>query len=135
VVVFEKGGVAVDLAAEALAQDQFGMGDVEVGVKVCARSALDAVIGPEGLRAVGDFGGGEGRGTGVGRSERDVAGGVPVLGEDDVLEALAEAVDEGDDLVTIFDGERAAGSIDGGAEVVLDVDHEECVAGQEVHYC
>ncbi len=51
-------------------------------------------------------------------------GGVPVLGEDDVFEALGEAVDEGDDLVALGNGERAAG-----AEVVLDVDDEEGVSG------
>ena len=28
-IVFEKGGVAVDVAAEALAEDEFGVGDVE----------------------------------------------------------------------------------------------------------
>ncbi len=54
-VVFEKGGVAVDLASEALAQDQFGMGNVQVGVEVGSRGALDTVIGPEGLGAVGDL--------------------------------------------------------------------------------
>ncbi len=69
------------------------------------------------------------------RRERDVSGGMPVLGKDNVFEALRESVDDGDDLVAIFDGERTANSIDGRAEVVLDVDDEEGVAGQKVHYC
>jgi len=65
-----------------------------------------------------------------------VSGGVPVLGEDDVLEALAEAVDDGDDGVPVFHRERAAYSINGWAEVVLDVDDEEGVGGMEgEHAC
>jgi hypothetical protein len=34
VVVFEEGRVAVDVAAEAFAEDEFGVGDVEFRVKV-----------------------------------------------------------------------------------------------------
>ena len=41
---------------------------------------------------------------------------VPILGEDDVLESLAETVDDGDDLVSTVYCERAAG-----AEIVLDI--------------
>ena len=33
VVVFEEGGVAVDVAAETFAEDQFGVGDVECRVE------------------------------------------------------------------------------------------------------
>ncbi len=51
---------------------------------------------------------------------------MPVLREDDVLEALAQLVDQRDDLVAAFDGERTAR-----AEVVLDVDDEESVGGAE----
>jgi hypothetical protein len=58
----------------------------------------------------------------MGGGEGDVVGRVPVLGEDDVLEALAEAIDEGDDLVATLDCECSAG-----AEIVLDVDNEERV--------
>ena len=35
-VVFEEGGVAVDVPAEAFAEDEFGVGDVEGGVEVGA---------------------------------------------------------------------------------------------------
>ena len=59
--------------------------------------------------------------------------GVPVLGEDDVLEALGEAVDDGDDPVAFGDSECSAYSINSRAEVVLDVDDEESVGGLEIH--
>ena len=45
--------------------------------------------------------------------------GVPVLGEDDVVEFFCEGVDEGDGGVAIGYGQVAAGH-----EVVLDVDDE-----------
>ncbi len=60
VVVFEEGGVAVDVAAEAFAEDEFGVGDVQVGVKGGAVGVLEDVIGPEGLGAVVGFDGFEG---------------------------------------------------------------------------
>lgn len=59
-VVLKEGGVAIDLAAEALAQDQFSMWDLEVGMEVSSGSALDAVIGPQCLSPIGDLDGGEG---------------------------------------------------------------------------
>jgi len=55
VVVFEEGGVAVDVAAESLSQDEFGVGDVEGWVEGCAFGVLEDVFGPECLRAVGSF--------------------------------------------------------------------------------
>ena len=60
VVVFEEGGVAVDVAAEAFAEDEFGVGDMERRVEGCAFGVLDDVIGPEGLGAVVDLDGFEG---------------------------------------------------------------------------
>ena len=54
--------------------------------------------------------------------------GVPVLGEDDVIEFFGEGVDQGDDGVAVGYGEVAAGH-----EVVLDVDDEEGVGGLELH--
>ena len=44
---------------------------------------------------------------------------VPVLRQQDVVEARRDAVDDRDDLVAALDGERAAGQ-----KVVLDVDDE-----------
>jgi hypothetical protein len=118
VVVFEEGGVAVDVAAEAFAEDEFCMGDVQVWMEGCAFGVLDGVLGPEGLRAVGGLealvvllvvGGGEG----------DVLGGVPVLRKDDVGEFLCESVDDRNDLVTVRYGQVSAGH-----EVVLNVNDE-----------
>ena len=60
VIVFEEGGVAVDVAAEAFSEDEFGVGDGERGVEGCAFGVLEDVIGPEGLWAVGGFDGLEG---------------------------------------------------------------------------
>ena len=99
VVVFEKGGVAVDVGAEAFAKDEFGLRDFEGGMEGCSGGVLDGVIGPEGLgdffRAVGEFDGFVGLLV-VGGGEGDMSWGVPVLGEDGVWESLGEGVDEGD---------------------------------------
>ena len=128
VIVFEEGGVAIDLFAEAFAEDEFGVRDLEGGVEVCAGGVLEAVIGPEGLGAVGSLDLLIGLGAGVGGGEGDVLGGVPVLREDGVGEAGGEGVDEGDDGVAFLDGQGSAG-----AEVVLEVDDEEGVRGLELH--
>ena len=112
VVIFEKGRVAVDVGAEAFAEDELGLGDLEAGVDLGAGGVLDAVVGPEVLGAVGGFDGVERALAGVGAGEGDVAEGVPVLGEDDVREAGGDGVDSGDDGVAVRDGEarRRGGS-------------------------
>jgi hypothetical protein len=61
----------------------------------CAFGVLQAVVGPKGLRAIGGFDGFVGL-FGVGGGEGNVLGGVPVLGEDDVVELLRQGVDGGD---------------------------------------
>ena len=60
-----------------------------------------------------------------------MAGGMPILGEEDVVEAARESVDGGNDLVSTCDGEAASLSRYGRAEVVLEVDDEESVGGQK----
>ena len=127
VVVFEEGGVAVDVAAEAFAEDEFGVGDVQGWVERCAYGVLEDVFGPKGLGAVRGIDGFVGLFR-VGCREGDVLGGMPVLGEDDVVEFLGKGVDDGDDGVAVGYGQGAAGH-----EVVLDVDDEECVGGLELH--
>lgn len=95
-------------------------------MELSAGRALEAVVGPEGLFAVGSV---EGVGEGievVRAGEGNVVGGVPVLGEDDVVEAGGECVDAGDNLVAAGDGECSAGQ-----EVELHVDDEKCVIGSE----
>ena len=107
-VVFGEGGVAVDVLAEAFAENELGVGDGEAGVEVGAGGALDAVVGPEVLRAVGGFDGGLDTVwewlLAVGAGEGDVVARVPVLGEDDVVEAGGEGVDAGDEGVAAGDG-------------------------------
>ena len=49
-----------------------------------------------------------------------MAGRMPVLGQDDVFEALCEAVDHRDDLVSFRNRQRAAGT-----EIVLHVDDDQ----------
>ena len=60
--------------------------------------------------------------------EGEVIARVPVLGEDDVGEVRRDAMDRLDDGVAIGHGERAAG-----AEVILYVDDEEDVSGEDLH--
>lgn len=125
-VVFQKGGVAVDVAAEAFAEDEFGVGDIKRGVEGCSLGVLKDVFGPEGLRAVRHLDGLVGLPIMRG-GEGDVSGGVPVLREDDVVEFSGESVDDGDYFVAFGDGERASRH-----EVVLYVDDEEGVGGLEI---
>ena len=80
VVVFEEGGVGVDVGAETLAEDQLGLGDVEGGVELGAGGLLKAVLGPEGLGAVGGLDRFVGLLVGVCAGKGDVSGGMPVLG-------------------------------------------------------
>lgn len=80
------------------------------------------MFGPKGLGAVGDLDGFVGMFARMGASKRDVPGGMPVLGEDDVMEFLRKLVDDGNDLLAFGYGERSAG-----AEVVLEIDDQESI--------
>lgn len=55
---------------------------------------------------------------------------MPVLGENDMVEAGSESVDAGKDQIAIGDGQRAPGK-----EVQLHVDDEKRVSGTELHSC
>ena len=131
-IVFEERRVAVDVAAKALAEDELGVGDGEIGMEFGAASTLNAVVRPEMLRAVGGFDGGldtiwKGL-KAVGAGEGDVAVGVPVLREDYVVEAGGEGVDAGQNGVAVRDGQGAVGK-----KVQLHVDDEEGVGMAELH--
>ncbi len=121
-VVFEKGGVGVDLAAEPFAQDQLGSAELKGGVEFRASTPLNAMVRPKGLRAIGKFDLLEGLFAGVGRGEGVVVGGVPVLREDDVLETRRDGMDDRNDGVAVGNGKRTAG-----AEIILHVDDDENV--------
>ena len=70
-------------------------------MEVGSGSALDAMVGPEGLRAVAEFDLLEGLFAGVRGGKGIVVGGVPILREDDVLEVLGGTVDGFDDGVAV----------------------------------
>ena len=107
---------------EALADDQLGMRDVEIGVERRARRALHAMIRPQGLRAVIEVDRLERRPAGMGAGERDMARRVPVLRDDDMREAPRQPVDDRHDRVAMRHGERAAG-----AEIALRIGHDQHV--------
>jgi len=93
-------------------------------MEVCARGVLDTVFGPECLRTVCHLDSFVVFFAGMCTGEGDVPAGVPVLGEDDMLELLRDGINEGNNLVTFIDGECAAR-----AEVVLDVDDDQGIGG------
>ena len=127
-VIFEESRVGVGVFSPAFAKDELRVGDVETGVEGGAGRVLEAVVGPKGLASVGSLdGAGEGLLAGVGAGEGDVAGRVPVLGEDDVLKAGGELIDAGNDLERAFDFERGTRE----HEVVLHVDDEKGVVPGE----
>lgn len=120
-IVLEECRVGVDLRAKAFAQDEFGAGQLQGGVELRSCASLNAVVWPEGLRAVGHFDGLVGLLAGLGAGEGSVVGRMPVLGEDDVLKARRDLQDGRDDGIAIMHSESPTG-----AEVVLHVDDEEC---------
>ena len=104
------------------------MRNIEAGVEFGAGSALDAVVWPEALSTVGGFDRVDEWLLVVGAGEGDVATGMPVLGEDNVVEMRGEGVDTGYDRIAISDRECAAGE-----EVDLHVDDEQRVGWAEIH--
>ena len=93
-----------------------------------APGSLDAVVGPEGLRSVGQFDLVVGVLAWMGRGEGCVVGCMPVLGEDDVRKMRSDVVNWGENCIAVRNGQRAAR-----AEVVLYVDDEEDVVGSDFH--
>ena len=83
----------------ALAQDEEGAIDREVGMQRSAGRVLHAMLGPEGLVAVMEALRIEGLRALVARRERGVRRGMPVLRHDDILESARQTIDERDDLV------------------------------------
>ena len=107
----------------ALADDQFGMRDVERRVKSGARCVLHAMIRPQGLRAVTRFDRLEGLSAGMGAREGHMPRRVPVLRDDDMREMAREAVDRRHDRVAVRRRERAAG-----AEIALRIGDDQNIA-------
>ena len=117
---FQEGGVAVDASIVAFAQDETGMGDVEVRMEASAGRAHDAVIGPEDLRAVEGVDGFVDLPSRMAGGEGGMAWAMPVLRQHDIGEPAGEPVDGIDDLVTARHGKGAAGH-----EVVLHIDDKQ----------
>ena len=73
-----------------------------------SRGALNAMVGPQRLVAIGETLGSERRRAFVSGGEGSVSGRMPVLGDDDMGEASRKRVDERHDRIAVLDRERAA---------------------------
>ena len=91
-------------------------------------AALDAVVRPESLRAVGRLDLFEGLGAGVGGGEGCVGGRVPVLGEDDMGERGSYLMNWSEHGVSVGNRQRATRT-----KVILDIDDQQDVVESEFH--
>src|SRR6267142_8303 len=90
--------------------------------------ALHAMVGPQRLRTIGHGDGLERRRTRMARSERAVAGWMPVLRQNHMIETLGEPVDDRHDRVALADSQGAIR-----AEIVLHVDDQQQIVGLNLH--
>jgi hypothetical protein len=104
----------------AFADDKLRVREVELFVQRCAVRALHAVRRPKNLLTVRQADGFERLAARVRRGEGNVVTRMPVLREDDIPEARAQAIHERHDLMAARHGERAAGH-----EVVLQIDDDQ----------
>jgi hypothetical protein len=107
---------------ETLPDDSLSLRDGKIPAERSTLSTLHAVVGPEHLLPVGQLDHVEGLSAEVLRRERHMVRGVPVLGQNDVVEARRESIDERNDLVAAGNGQAAAGK-----KAVLDVDYKEYI--------
>jgi hypothetical protein len=91
-------------------------------------TALNAVVGPQGLWAVAEADLFKGLLARVDGGERFVVGGVPILGEDDVLKERSDAMDSRDYGVGIRNGKRTTG-----AEIILHVNNEKDILRSDLY--
>ena len=120
---FAERRIAVDLAAIAFADNEFGLRDREGRRELGTRRSLNAVIWPKHLRPVGQLDRLERSAPRVARCEGEVPGYVPVLRQRGMRENPCQRVHHRHDCVPLRDGERAAGQ-----KIVLHVDNEEEIA-------
>ncbi len=73
---FPKAGIAVDPGLVTLAKNRLRVRNIERGVELGARASLNAMVGPQDLRSIGDVDRRE-RLAPMRAGERNVAGGVP----------------------------------------------------------
>src|SRR5579872_3232086 len=88
-------------------------------MKPSARAALDAMIRPQGLRAIGDRHRLKGVVSGMRRSKGDMTRWMPVLRQQDMVEFAGKPVDHTDDIVPAGNCKRATG-----AEIILHIDDD-----------
>ncbi len=120
VVVFEEGGIGIDMQSVAFAYDQIRAVGGQVGMERGAVGADDAMVGPQDLGAVGGFCHAERFAAFVAGCKGKVARRMPVLGQDPNRKIGHQPVDKRHDPVAFGYGKGAAG-----AEIVLDVDGDE----------
>ena len=113
---------------EAFAKDQFGARERERGVMLRTFTALNAVVGPQGLRAVTEVDLFEGLLAWVGRSKRVVIGVCQSWVRMMCSKERGDAMDCRDYGIAIGNGKRAAG-----AEIILHVDDEEDILRSDLY--
>lgn len=110
--------------AETLADDQLGLVDPEIGMERGAVGGLDAVIRPEHLRPIGQGDRIERRLARMRAGKARMPDGMPVLGEDDMVELVDQPVHFPHDLVAAWNRQGAAW-----AEIVLQVNDQQTMLG------
>lgn len=119
-VCFQESRVAVDIVVEAFANDQFGLRNIDILGNCRTFGALNAMIRPQHLIAIGELDHFEGFLAFVAGCERNVMCGVPILRHHHVFETLGDAVDDRDYLIAVFDRQTAARQ-----ETILHVDNDQ----------
>src|SRR5262249_20246482 len=122
-VVLVEGGVGIDRGAEALAQDELGVRNLQVVVELRTGRGLNAMIRPHDLLSVADRDGPEWTLSAMRRWKRVVAGRVPILRQHHVVEARGDAIDDRHDFIAARNGKFATRT-----EVILDIDDQQDVA-------
>src|SRR5262245_61462956 len=121
-VVLVEGGVGIDPSAEALAQNELGVRNLQVVVELRTGGVLNAVIRPQDLLSVVDRDGLERTFVAMRRRERVVAGRMPILRQHHVFETRGDAIDDRYDIIAERNGKLGAR-----AEGVLDIDDQQDV--------
>src|SRR5271166_1741929 len=96
------------------------MPDVELRVKRRARRALNAVVRPQDLHAIGDLDRVERALARMRAGKRGMSWRMPVLGQDHMGKRAGQPVDRGENRVAFGYRKRSAGT-----EIVLDVDDQQ----------
>src|SRR5579875_1187891 len=128
-IVFNKGGVAVDLPSEALAEQKFSVRNVECRSDLRPGSSLQAMIRPERLGAIWHLHRVGERRHPMGAGEAYMSPRVPVGRQQHVVELACQGIYAGDDGIAIRNRQRSAGQ-----KVRLHVDHEKSVSGPKCQH-